>query len=75
MRSECPRASDSISWATAVSSFNNRQEVGTGWPPNSQWYGYREGIERLIKIYRNKKSPYQNFAFNLNSRFVESDEE
>jgi hypothetical protein len=36
-------------------------------------YGYQESIERLIKIYRSEKSPYKDFAFSTNDRFMEND--
>ncbi len=36
-------------------------------------YGYQESIERLIKIYRREKSPYKDFAFSTNDRFMEND--
>jgi hypothetical protein len=32
-------------------------------------YGYRENIEKLIRYYRRKRSPYQNWVFPINISF------
>jgi hypothetical protein len=32
-------------------------------------YGYRENIEKLMHLYRSKKSPYKNWVFPINSGF------
>ena len=34
-------------------------------------YGYEESIERLIRLYRGEKSPYQNWIFPKNTTAVE----
>lgn len=32
-------------------------------------YGYRENIEKLIRLYRAKESPYKNWVFPINLEF------
>jgi len=32
-------------------------------------YGYRENIEKLIRLYRGKRSPYKNWVFPINNGF------
>ncbi len=33
-------------------------------------YGYRENIEKLIRLYRTKESPYKNWVFPINLEFA-----
>ena len=32
-------------------------------------YGYKENIEKLIRLFRTKRSPYRNFVFPINLGF------
>jgi hypothetical protein len=35
-------------------------------------YGYKENIEKLIRLFRRKRSPYKNWVFPINAQFVEA---
>jgi hypothetical protein len=36
-------------------------------------YGYQENIEKLMRLYRRKRSPYKNWVFPINVRFKRSE--